>query len=181
MTNRIIQIALVLLLIWQGYNACNRTSAKEVVVTDTFVEVPFYGCPYDTIGTAFPTTAAIQSTTVQPAIPRTQPTAAKTTKGESSYAKTTICIWSYQTFEYKEDSTFMQIGNFPQFYLRNRDHYTSPVRSKVKSSGTQPPKEADLLKTTRPYLRKAQVRAILDLRKDTCWVEKLSPIENDTI
>jgi hypothetical protein len=170
--NRIIQIALVLLLIWQGYNACNRTSAKEVVVTDTFVEVPFYGCPYDT-------TSVGQLT--QPAVQGTTPAAAKTSKGESSYAKTTICIWSYQTFEYKEDSTFMQVGDFPQFYLRNRDHYTSPVRSKVKSSGAQPPKEADLLKTTRPYLRKAQVRAIFDLRKDTCWVEKLTPIENDTI
>ena len=161
--NRIIQIALVLLLIWQGYNACNRTSAKEVVVTDTFSEVPFYGCPYDTISVGI------------------HGTPAKTPKGESSYAKTTFCIWSYQTFEYKEDSTFMQIGNFPQFYLRNRDHYTSPIRSKVRMQGTQPPKEADLLKTTKPYLRKAQVRAIFDLRKDTCWVEKLSPIENDTI
>jgi hypothetical protein len=165
--NRIIQIALVLLLIWQGYNACNRTSAKEVVVTDTFTEVPFYGCSYDTIA----------SSTIQ----GTDPLAAKTPKGESSYAKTTFCIWSYQTFEYKEDSTFMQIGNFPQFYLRNRDHYTSPLRSKVRMQGTQQPKEADLLRTTKPYLRKAQVRATFDLRKDTCWVEKLSPIENDTI
>jgi hypothetical protein len=108
--------------------------------------------------------------------------AAKTSKGESSYAKTTFCIWSYQTFEYKEDSTFMQIGNFPQFYLRNRDHYTSPLRSKVKMQVEHShQRKQTYSKQQRPYLRKAQVRAIFDLRKDTCWVEKLSPIENDTI
>ena len=79
--------------------------------------------------------------------------------------KTIICTYTATAYEEKLDSAFVQVGNFPLFWIKNYDSYTRPELVEVKYKGKRYPSSEDLKPLVKPFKPRAQVVSLHNIRR----------------
>lgn len=87
--------------------------------------------------------------------------------------KVKICPWAYDTFEHREESDTVKIGNWVRV-VTSTDYYNRPLPGIVELADRTPTPEQKVRSVAKPYLDDAVIDTVYNIKKltDECYFIK---------